>query len=204
MTDEFWMKKSLDLAEYALTQGEVPVGCIIVHNNKLIGKGCNEVNKTKNATRHAEIIAIEDARTHCNRNALSEHSIFKECTLYVTTEPCIMCATALRLVGILNAVYGCSNPRFGGCGSVLSAHEEVFEKKSTASSNETQNEECELVKSIDENNLLRDGCNYSIIKPLNCKKDVLAKESIDLLKMFYQGENPNAPNPKDKAKKKKL
>ncbi|CAL1536170.1 unnamed protein product [Lymnaea stagnalis] len=114
-----WMNEALVLAEEALKAQEVPVGCIIVYSNKIIATGGNEVNETKNATRHAEIIAIERVREFCRKEELSEKEIFKFSTLYVTVEPCVMCAAALRQVEIPVVVYGCANERFGGCGSIL-------------------------------------------------------------------------------------
>uniref|UniRef100_A0A8C2JBA7 CMP/dCMP-type deaminase domain-containing protein n=1 Tax=Cyprinus carpio TaxID=7962 RepID=A0A8C2JBA7_CYPCA len=94
------MSKAFDVALEALENGEVPVGCLMVYNNEIIGKGRNEVNETKNATRHAEMVALDQVLDWC-------------------LEPCIMCAAALRLLHIPLVVYGCKNERFGGCGSVL-------------------------------------------------------------------------------------
>ena len=121
------MHVSLSLqAAQALLRGEVPVGCIFVHGGINIGQGSNEVNATKNATRHAEFIAIDQVRAYCKKHGLREHDIFENSILYVTTEPCIMCAAALRFVGVRNVVFGCPNPRFGGCGSVLDVHSRNF------------------------------------------------------------------------------
>lgn len=114
-----WMKTALSLAHKALEQQEVPVGCIIVHEDCIIGNGGNEVNKTKNATRHAEIIAIEEARSFCKKKCLRERDVFSTSVLYVTVEPCAMCAGALRQMKVPLVVYGCDNDRFGGCGSVI-------------------------------------------------------------------------------------
>ena len=122
------MEKSFFYAEQALNAGEVPVGCIVVFNNlKVIGVGRNEVNEPKNATRHAEMVAIDDAicniNTECNNSVeLCVSELMKQCILYVTVEPCVMCAAALRAVGVAKVFYGCKNERFGGCGSVLVAN----------------------------------------------------------------------------------
>uniref|UniRef100_A0A452TG45 tRNA-specific adenosine deaminase 2 n=1 Tax=Ursus maritimus TaxID=29073 RepID=A0A452TG45_URSMA len=97
-------------AKEALENIEVPVGCLMVYNNEVVGKGRNEVNQTKNATRHAEMVAIDQALDWCHRSGKSPSEVFEHTVLYVTVEPCIMCA---------------ANERFGGCGSVLniaSAH----------------------------------------------------------------------------------
>lgn len=115
----YWMKEALNLAEKALQAQEVPVGCVFVYNDQIIATGGNEVNETKNATRHAEIIAIEQVRDYCKLKGLNEHDVFLSTTLYVTVEPCVMCTGALRQIGIPFVVYGCANERFGGCGSIL-------------------------------------------------------------------------------------
>ncbi|RUS78121.1 hypothetical protein EGW08_014129 [Elysia chlorotica] len=158
-----WMKTALHLAKKALDQQEVPVGCIIVYSDCIIGTGGNEVNKTKNATRHAEIIAIEEAREFCRREHLDERAVLPGSVLYVTVEPCAMCAGALRQVGVSLVVYGCDNDRFGGCGSVIDV-----------ASNPA------LTASL--------GPSFDTIK------GIFAEEAVDLLKNFYKGENPNAPN----------
>ncbi|KAM7159343.1 LOW QUALITY PROTEIN: tRNA-specific adenosine deaminase 2-like [Molossus nigricans] len=84
----------------------------MVYNNEVVGKGRNEVNQTKNATRHVEIVAMR-------QSGRSLSLVFEHTALYITMEPCIMGAAALRLMKILLVVYGCQNERFGGCGSVL-------------------------------------------------------------------------------------
>jgi len=73
----------------------------------------------ENATRHAEMVAIDQALDWCHRSGKSPSEVFEHTVLYVTVEPCIMCAAALRLMKIPLVVYGCQNERFGGCGSVL-------------------------------------------------------------------------------------
>lgn len=118
-----WMEKAFSYAEEALKAKEVPVGCILVYDNKDIrGVGRNEVNETKNATRHAEIVAIDQVLNWCETNKLDHKDVFSKITLYVTVEPCIMCTGALRQMGIPLAIYGCENERFGGCSSVLPIH----------------------------------------------------------------------------------
>ncbi|XP_008634228.1 PREDICTED: tRNA-specific adenosine deaminase 2 [Corvus brachyrhynchos] len=107
-------------AKEALEKGEVPVGCLLVYNGEVIGRGRNEVNETKNATRHAEMVAIDQVLDWCKQHDRDYREVFPQLVLYVTVEPCIMCAAALRLMKIPRVVYGCRNERFGGCGSVLS------------------------------------------------------------------------------------
>ncbi|XP_065191643.1 tRNA-specific adenosine deaminase 2-like [Sycon ciliatum] len=114
-----WMGHAMQLARTALDNGEVPVGCILVYKDQVLGSGGNVTNETKNATRHAELIAIDQVYAWCGQHGQCAVEVFKQCCLYVTVEPCIMCATALRLVGVWRVVYGCRNERFGGCGSVL-------------------------------------------------------------------------------------
>ncbi|KAG7460942.1 hypothetical protein MATL_G00204310 [Megalops atlanticus] len=116
---ESWMQKAFDMAKEALESGEVPVGCLMVYNSEILGKGRNEVNETKNATRHAEMVALDQVLEWCHQENRDPIEVFKRTVLYVTVEPCIMCAGALRLLNIPLVVYGCRNERFGGCGSVL-------------------------------------------------------------------------------------
>ncbi|KAJ8396160.1 hypothetical protein AAFF_G00020270 [Aldrovandia affinis] len=116
---ESWMQKAFDMAKEALANGEVPVGCLMVYNNEVLGRGRNEVNETKNATRHAEMVALDQVLGWCCQENRDPKEVFERTVLYVTVEPCIMCAGALRLLNIPLVVYGCRNERFGGCGSVL-------------------------------------------------------------------------------------
>nr|XP_042118201.1 tRNA-specific adenosine deaminase 2 isoform X3 [Peromyscus maniculatus bairdii] len=109
---EKWMEEAMRMAKEALENTEVPVGCLMVYNNEVVGKGRNEVNQTKNATRHAEMVAIDQVLDWCHQHSHSPAEVFEHTVLYVTVEPCIMCAAALRLMS-------CQNERFGGCGSVL-------------------------------------------------------------------------------------
>ncbi|KAG8582989.1 hypothetical protein GDO81_008246 [Engystomops pustulosus] len=103
MTDEMkvWMDMAFQMAQDALDNGEVPVGCLMVHDKQIIGQGRNEVNETKNATRHAEMVAIDQVLDWCKENGKSSIEVFQNTILYVTVEPCIMCAGALRLLRIL-------------------------------------------------------------------------------------------------------
>lgn len=114
------MGQALDQAEAALAAAEVPVGCVFVHPTQgVIGRGHNETVITCNATRHAELVAIDQMLLRDSRPP----SEVAACTLFVTVEPCIMCASALRQIGVRRVVFGCGNDKFGGCGSVLSLHD---------------------------------------------------------------------------------
>ncbi|CCM03971.1 uncharacterized protein FIBRA_06127 [Fibroporia radiculosa] len=114
-----WMRKAMSMAEEALTAGEVPVGCIFVRNGKVVAQARNRTNELRNATRHAELEAIDEILADKTLTPAVTPYPLAETTLYVTVEPCIMCASALRQMGIKEVFYGCENDRFGGCGSVL-------------------------------------------------------------------------------------
>lgn len=197
-----WMRAALTLANEALEAGEVPVGCVFVYDSKIVGCGRNRVNEVRNATRHAEMVAIDDLRerfldtvvgvsTELNlptcgerlsneplrptgdrspRNdsepsQLTADDVFRSATLFVTCEPCIMCAAALRILHVPTVVYGCANERFGGCGSVVDIAADKLP---------------------------------SLGPELICLRGPFAETSVDLLKAFYKGENPNAPCAKRK------
>ena len=106
------MFSALSEAEKALSENEVPIGAVIVHNNMIIGRGYNQVERLKDPTAHAEMIALTAASSHlCNK-------ILDECDLYVTVEPCVMCAGAIILSKIRNVYFGAFEPKFGACGSL--------------------------------------------------------------------------------------
>lgn len=109
------MRSCLELANVALSFGEVPVGCIFLYKDEIIAEGRNNVNETRNATRHAERNCI-DLIVERNENW---KEILAETTVVVTVEPCIMCAALLHGVNVPKIIYGCNNDRFGGCGSVM-------------------------------------------------------------------------------------
>eukprot|EP00527_Entomoneis_sp_CCMP2396_P008383 CAMPEP_0198146814 /NCGR_PEP_ID=MMETSP1443-20131203/31574_1 /TAXON_ID=186043 /ORGANISM="Entomoneis sp., Strain CCMP2396" /LENGTH=261 /DNA_ID=CAMNT_0043810895 /DNA_START=65 /DNA_END=850 /DNA_ORIENTATION=- len=244
--DEHYMKLAFQVAERALHVGEVPVGCIITmpvesssHNSNddddehsnvvFVSHGANQVNATRDATRHAEIVAIDRMLTggkssdalrlppevlakparqgmlppespllqyqKGNKQPLLEHladkwihvpddpnhwkntygwgsgrihdiADLKRCSLYVTCEPCIMCAAALAEVGIGRVIFGCRNDKFGGCGSILNLHEE----------------------------------NRADLDAYPVKGDVMEQQAVALLRSFYDRENYNAPDDKRKRK----
>lgn len=120
MKNEDFMRMALELAEEAYEVGEVPVGAVFVTDGKVIASGRNRTNETKNGTRHAEIEAID--------KILASHTLidWNRIQVFVTIEPCIMCAAALRLLGIEKVFFGAHNDRFGGCGSVLSIHSQYI------------------------------------------------------------------------------
>ena len=111
--DEQGVRAALREAERALAMDEVPVGCVIVHEGAVIGRGFNQVESLRDATAHAEILAIGAASASLDTWRLTG------CTLYVTLEPCAMCAGAIVLARVGRLVYGAVDPKAGGCGSVL-------------------------------------------------------------------------------------
>lgn len=117
--DTEFMLLALEQAKKALESAEVPVGCVFVNNGKVIGEGHNFTNNSKNGTRHAELCAIDKILTKFS------FDIFTSTDLYVTVEPCIMCASALRQVGIKRVFFGAGNERFGGCGSVIAINRDT-------------------------------------------------------------------------------
>ena len=111
--DEKFMKKALSLAKKAYDLGEVPIGCVIVHDGKIIGRGYNRRNTDKNTLCHAEITAIRKAS-----RAMGDWRL-EGCTMYVTLEPCQMCAGACVQARIDRVVIGCMSPKSGCAGSVI-------------------------------------------------------------------------------------
>ena len=114
MEDLDFMREALALARKAAEMGEVPVGCVIVRGQEIVGRGYNRRETDKSALAHAEIQAIDQA---CR--TLGGWRLW-ECTLYVTLEPCAMCAGAILNARIPRVVYGASDRKFGACGSVCS------------------------------------------------------------------------------------
>lgn len=112
-TDEYYMGKALKLARRAAEADEVPVGCVIVHDGRIIARAHNQVETLRDPTAHAEMIAITQAA-----EALGNHRLAGT-TLYVTCEPCAMCAGAMVLGRVERVVYGASEPKSGCAGSVL-------------------------------------------------------------------------------------
>jgi tRNA-specific adenosine deaminase 2 len=119
-----FMREALRTAEKALALGETPVGCVIVYEGEVVGSGMNNTNESLNGTRHAEFVAIAELLSSRTPSTL------QLADLYVTVEPCVMCASALRQYGIRNVFFGCGNERFGGTGTVLSIHSDAMPHRS--------------------------------------------------------------------------
>ena len=107
------MRESLRLAVRAAERGEVPVGALVVKDGKVIGRGYNAPISSKDPTAHAEIQALREATKHLGNYRL------EGCSLYVTLEPCAMCAGAILHARIARLVYGAADPKTGACGSVV-------------------------------------------------------------------------------------
>ncbi|MFA5403698.1 MAG: nucleoside deaminase [Ignavibacteria bacterium] len=111
--NETWMKAAYREAEKAYDEGETPIGCIIVFENKIIAKSHNQIEILKDPTAHAEIVAITSA------SAYMDSKVLKGCSMYVTLEPCAMCAGAITLSKLDNLYFGAFEPKSGACGSVI-------------------------------------------------------------------------------------
>lgn len=115
---ERWMEFALRQAERAYEEEEVPVGAVVVKDGRLVGKGYNQNERLKDPTAHAEIIAITAAA-----NTLGDKRL-DGCTLYVTLEPCAMCAGAIVLARIPVLVFGAYDPKAGACGTLMNIVED--------------------------------------------------------------------------------
>ncbi len=156
----------------------MPIGCVIYDpvEEKIVSWGRNRTNEDKNGIKHAELVALERLHGEIGYEETKKLD-WKRFELYVTVEPCVMCAAALRYLGIGRVFYGCGNDRFGGCGSVLSVHSINDERKEpNYLPKEIPELKCEMVQSF-------------------------RVECIMLLRKFYVRENEKAPNPKKKTKR---
>lgn len=112
--DDCWMGEALKEAHLALESGDVPVGAVVVSNGEILARGRNQVERFGDPTAHAEMVAIHSACSPLRGPRLQGH------TLYVTLEPCAMCAGAIVLARLGRLVFGASDPKAGACGSLMS------------------------------------------------------------------------------------
>ena len=119
MNDSYhYLRQALKLARKAALNHEVPVGAVVVYGEKIVGRGWNQVETKQDSSRHAELIALKQAAKILGRWRLTG------CTLFVTLEPCAMCAGAMVLARIDRLVYAASDPKAGACGSVFNIVED--------------------------------------------------------------------------------
>ena len=123
MNHEGYMRRALELAAQAAQEGDVPVGCVIVKDGEIVGEGRNRREENGDATAHAELEAIRDA---CDKLGTWR---LHDCTLYVTLEPCPMCAGGIINSRMHTVRYGARDDKAGACGSVLNLFEERFNHK---------------------------------------------------------------------------
>ena len=143
--DNTYMLEALALAKEAAAEGEVPVGCVIVRGDKIVGRGRNRRERDKNALAHAEIEAINDACKNLGGWRLWD------CTLYVTLEPCAMCAGAILNARIPKVVYGASDKKFGAVNSVCSLFSMEFNHHPAVESGVMEEESAALLQSFFQN-----------------------------------------------------
>lgn len=166
------MKLALEVAAVAYREGELPVGCVYAdaYTGKVITAAANRTNASYNATTHAELVAI-NSLLHDQADPCAAAAIFRRCVLYVTLEPCIMCASAVARAGVLRVVYGAGNDKFGGCGSVLCLHQAQ--------------------------GLAADSVYYKY----SSRGGVLRGQAVELLRRFYCQRNVRAPKPRRRRNK---
>jgi tRNA(adenine34) deaminase len=111
--DEYFMREALRMANKAVKAGEVPVGAVVVRAGKIVARAHNQVELLKDATAHAEMLALTQAEA-----ALGDWRL-TDCDLYVTKEPCAMCAGALVHTRVRRVIFGCTDPSAGAAGSVM-------------------------------------------------------------------------------------
>lgn len=135
----FFMQEALKEAQKSLAKEEIPIGCVIVHEGKIIGRGHNAREELNQAIMHAEIMAINEA------NATVGNWRLLDCTLFVTIEPCVMCSGAIGLARIPNVIYGATNAKFGGAGSLYNILQDTRLNHRVAVETGVLEEECSSI-----------------------------------------------------------
>ncbi|KAI0112879.1 cytidine deaminase-like protein [Daldinia grandis] len=235
-----FMQEALSMGNLALNTNETPVGCVLVHNGKVIAKGMNATNVTRNGTRHAEFMALSALLSRKGSKDVSEvstspdlddpswedvdptdshiypygqklhpapaisRSIVSGCVLYVTVEPCVMCASLLRQLGIKKVYFGAVNDKFGGTGGVFKIHQNSKPVPKPAdrpyqngygpqdTSRIYQGKVTPVLRDDDDG----DGGNVEPGYPV--EGGYLRDEAVSLLRRFYVQENGRAPQPRKK------
>jgi len=144
-----FMHKALKLAEKAMSENEIPIGAVIVNENRIIGRGYNQTEMLNDPTAHAEMIAISSA---CST---IENKYLKDCTLYVTIEPCMMCTGALVWSKIDRIVFGAADEKAGACGTLFNL-----------ASNKKLNHQAEIIQGV-----LEYDCKHLIQEFFKKKRD---------------------------------
>lgn len=142
INNEKYMVLALKEAEKAFKKNEVPVGCVIVKDDKVIARAHNLRQTKKSVLGHAEILAIEKASKKLNS------WILEDCTIYVTLEPCPMCAGTILQSRIKKLVFAANEPKFGACGSVINLFEKKFNHEVEVIPNVLQEESSKLLKNF--------------------------------------------------------
>lgn len=143
---DFFMSEAIEEAKKAMSIGEVPIGAIVVRNGVIVGRGYNRRETDKRAIAHAEILAIEEACQTLGGWRLID------CDMYVTLEPCVMCAGAIYQSRVVNLYYGASDLKAGAFGSLYSIHEDDrLNHKVNVQSGILENECAHLIKTFFKN-----------------------------------------------------
>ncbi|KAI0153838.1 hypothetical protein BJ166DRAFT_368257 [Pestalotiopsis sp. NC0098] len=234
-----FMREALAMGDAALTINETPVGCVLVYKNRIIAKGMNATNITRNGTRHAEFMALSALLSHpsdADVKDVADHdeamwgdvdpadghiypygqklhpspkvdrSIVSECILYVTVEPCVMCASLLRQLRVKKVYFGAVNDKFGGTGGVFRIH--TNSKPVTKPSNERPHPigygPQEMSTGVQRGRaamIIRDeddGDGGNVEPGYPAEGGFLRDEAVSLLRRFYVQENGRAPQPRKK------
>jgi len=121
--DEYFMREALRMAQKAYDANEVPVGAVVVREGKIIARACNQVELLKDATAHAEMLALTQAEA-----AVGDWRLI-DCDLYVTKEPCAMCAGAVVHTRVRRVIFGCADLSAGAAGSVMNPSSNAFNRQ---------------------------------------------------------------------------
>lgn len=211
------MQSALEEARNALAAREVPVGCTFVcgRTGQVLATGRNRMTERCNATSHAELLAASYVLSSSPTPEIGRVRL-RECTLYVTVEPCVMCAAAMLSLGVKRIVFGCFNENFGGCGTVLNVHRGVAEclggggsplstltnlsditSLSTDMKTIEAKDESLLIKTVTMTSTTLSSSSSTTTKSIPQSLEVVGgireKEAIDLLRAFYRAPNPKAP-----------